>query len=204
LQNRERGFGKPSFPRWAPEVFQTSQSFSRGNPAQVKGLLGEYVKPVRSKGRLYLYLVDVTTVGGERQEKVVRALTEEEARQFGWKGERDTRGESGHPQAPSRPAEPEPVELRDRKSTLAPTTEERPPKETTQEDSADDDVEGAYAVMKRGEGSYALEPSKPNLKKGYVIVTDEGRVFCGLCPGFTCTHVEFMLNWLRTHRANSE
>ncbi len=170
----------------------------------------QYVKVVRARGKIYHYLAETVNVNGKATERTIRRLTEEEARSLGWKKEytepleTPSSGESGHPQAPSGPAEPELVELRDRESTLAPTTEERPPKELTQEDSADDDVEGAYVVMKRGEGCYALEPSKPNLKKGYVIVTHEGRVFCGLCPGFTCAHVEFMHNWLRAHRNNPE
>lgn len=61
-----------------------------------------------------------------------------------------------------------------------------------------------YSVVRRQEGRYILEPLKPDLKKGYVIVTEEERVFCGLCPGFTCSHEQFMHNWLRTHWSNSE
>lgn len=144
--------------------------------------MGQYVKLVRSKGRLYFYLIEVSTVGGERQEKVVRSITEDEARRL--RREPYKSETSKTPQLTSGPVH-----------IVASRQESRT--------EANDGVEDYY-VVRRQEGFYVLEPLKPDLKKGYVIVTEEGRVFCGLCPVFTCSHVEFMHKWLRTHRGNSE
>jgi len=144
--------------------------------------LGQYVKLVRSKGRLYFYLIEVSTVGEEREEKVVRSKTEDETRQLGWE--------------PCKSEESETPQV-----TSGPVYTVVSPQETRTE--ANGGVEG-YSVVRRQEGRYVLEPLKLDLKKGYVIVTAEERVFCGPCPGFTCSHVEFMHNWLRTHRRNSE
>jgi len=155
--------------------------------------LVEYVKSVRRHGKLYLYLTEVTEVGGKRQQRVIRSLTEEEAKRYGWKPDGENQTAELQLQAPQ-PA-----------SAQASVAPEEPVMEPPQqENDGDGGGEGAYAVIQRGENSYALEPSKPNLRRGYVIVTDEGRVFCGLCPGFTCSHVKFMHGWLRTHQGESE
>ncbi len=180
-----------------------------------------YVKTVRkSGGRVYLYLVEPQIVDGKTVgHKVLRKLSEEEARSYGWKGDRT--GSNGQNQTAGLPfdsnyglnqtshhtpiltpisVEQEPAQSSESTSIL--TTPEgalkAPPK---QENSGESDQE-EFKVVPRPRGFYVLEPQRPDLARGYVMVRTESdgvtNVFCGLCPGFTCVHVEFMKKWLQT------
>ncbi len=187
-----------------------------------------YVKTVRSKGRAHFYLVEPQIVGGRTVgHKVLRKLSEEEARSYGWKGQSYRQNQTAELQEYEAPraGSVEQGSLRSRESAfmLTSTTPEAPLKEplneepvegfsikpdglTKQEAAREPDRE-EFKVVPRPRGFYALEPQRPDLARGYVMVkTDDGvtRVFCGLCAGFTCSHVEFMRKWLRTRRGNGE
>jgi len=148
-----------------------------------------YVKRVQRNGRSYYYLAEhVATTHGMTQ-RTIRKLTEDEAKKFEMK--RTTEPvDIGPPEAPQSP------DISNAHATGEPSLEMSPP-------SAEADTE-EYSVVERQAERYVLEPLKPASKKGYVIVTEDERVFCGLCPGFTCSHVEFMHKWLRAHQANPE
>jgi uncharacterized protein (UPF0147 family) len=46
----------------------------------------QFVKTVYAKGKLYLYLAEEFSVNRKTIQKMIRRITEEEARQLGWKG----------------------------------------------------------------------------------------------------------------------
>jgi hypothetical protein len=168
-----------------------------------------YVKTVRRGNKLYLYLAEMTrTLDGGRQERIIRRVNEEEARNYGWKRESNGQNQTAELQeqeSPSvEPVQPEPVQSSGSASMLTSRTAEASLKEgpTKQEDSGEPDQE-EFKVVTRPRGFYALEPLGPNTPRGYVMVRtdDDGvtRVFCGLCPGFMCIHVTFMKKWLQTN-----
>jgi hypothetical protein len=179
-----------------------------------------YVKTVRSKGRLYFYLVEPQIVGGRTVgHKVLRKLSEEEARSYGGRGQSNRQNQTAELQEHEPPragsVEEGAAQSSDSASMLASMTPEGPSKEPLNEEP----VEGfsikpdgltkqeEFKVVPRPRGFYVLEPIGPGAPRGYVMVKNDGgttRVFCGLCPGFTCGHVEFMRKWLRTRRGNSE
>ncbi len=194
------------------------------------------MKTVRSKGRVYFYLVEPRIVGGRTiGQKMLGRLSQEEARSYGWKrhpnGQNETPRLEEHGGAEERTRSHswkegiEPTELGSKEPTDASNSpepefharaepSETRPLETLQNESSTGQTELAkepekeeFKLVSRPRGFYALEPQRPDLARGYVMVkTDDGvtRVFCGLCPGFDCSHVEFMRKWLRTHRGNSE
>jgi hypothetical protein len=196
-----------------------------------------YVKTVRSKGKVYFYLVEPRIVGGRTiGQKMLRKLSQEEARSYGWK--RDPNGQNhtvgleeqegveervrshGWKERidPKEPGSKEPTDANNSPEPEFHTGTERcetRPVETLQDEGATGQAEVArepekeeFKVVPRPRGFYALEPLGPNTPKGYAMVRTDldgvTNVFCGLCPGFTCSHVEFMHKWLRTHRGYSE
>jgi hypothetical protein len=131
---------------------------------------------------------------------------EEKARSHGWKEGIDPKEPgSVEPADASNPPEPvfhagtEPCETRPwRRQTESATGQTEVAREPEKEE---------FKVVPRPRGFYVLEPLGPHVPKGYVMVKTDGgttRVFCGLCAGFTCSHVEFMHKWLRTHWGNPE
>jgi hypothetical protein len=188
--------------------------------------ISRYVKRVRGGNKLYLYLAEMaTTADGSRQEKIIRRVNEEEARTYGWKKDSCDQNQTAelqeHETPPARPVEQEPVESGESAIMLTSTTPEAPlkeapkeepeegfsiePSDLTKQEAAGTPDKEEFTVVPRPRGFYALEPLGPHAPRGYVMVKTDGsttRVFCGLCPGFTCSHVEFMHKWLRTHRGN--
>ena len=158
-----------------------------------------FVRAIRRNGRTYFYLIEPQIVGGKTVgQKVLRKLTEDEAKEYGWKGEsngQDQTEELQEHETPSaEPVEQEPAQSSESTSPIM--TPEAPLKEAAREPDQQE-----FKVVPRSNGFYALEPQRPGLPKGYSMVrTDPDgvtRVYCGLCPGFTCIHVEFMKRWLR-------
>jgi len=45
----------------------------------------QFVKAVRSKGKLYLYVAEEFSIGGKTIQKMIRRITHEEAERLGWK-----------------------------------------------------------------------------------------------------------------------
>ncbi len=172
-----------------------------------------YAKTVRKDGgRVYLYLVQPQIVAGKTVgHKVLRKLTETEARSYGWKrksnGQNRTAKLQEQETPPAGPVEQERAQSSENTSIL--TTPEGALRETPpkQENSGELDQE-EFKVVTRPRGFYALEPQRPDLPRGYSMVRTDSdgvtNVFCGLCPGFTCVHVEFMKKWLRTHPSNKD
>ncbi len=164
-----------------------------------------YVKPARVGGKTYLYLVEVTTENGKRQQKMVRRVNEEEARSYGWKGKSNGQGQTAelqeHETPPAGPIEQELAQSSE--STPILTTPEGALKAQPKQENSGELDDEEFMVMPRPRGFYALEPQRPDLPRGYSMVRTDSdgvtNVFCGLCPGFTCVHVEFMKKWLRTH-----
>ncbi len=161
-----------------------------------------YVKPARVGGKTYLYLVEVTTENGKRQQKMVRRVNEEEARSYGWKGESNGQNQTTELQEhETPPVEQEQEPAQSSESTFILTTPEGPLKAPPKQENSGDE----FKVEPRPRGFYALEPLGPNMPRGYAMVRTDSdgvtNVFCGLCPGFTCVHVEFMKKWLRTHQS---
>jgi hypothetical protein len=167
--------------------------------------IGQYIKPVRRGTKLYLYLAEMApTADGGRQERIIRRVNEEDARSYGWKGESNGQNQTTElqeqetPPAGSVKREPAQSSM----STLA--TPEGALKEASpkQENSGEPDQDDEFKVVPRPRGFYALEPQRPDLPRGYSVVRTDSdgvtNVFCGLCPGFTCVHVEFMKKWLQT------
>lgn len=174
-------------------------------------------------------IVGGRTVG----QKVLGKLSQEEARSYGWKRDSNGRNETARleEQGVEEKARShgwkegiEPTELGSEEPTDASNTPqpefhagtercETRPLETFQNESATGQTEVArepekeeFKVVPRPRGFYLLEPLGPHASRGYVMVKTDGgttRVFCGLCARFTCSHVEFMHKWLRTHRGNS-
>lgn len=180
---------------------------------------GQYVKPVRRGGKLYLYLAEMAPAAdGGRQEKIVRRVNEEEARSYGWKGESNGQNQTAelreHETPPAGSIEPESIEPSENSSTMRSMTPEASlkepekgvsiePSDSTKQEVAREPDKEEFTVVPRSRGFYALQPVRPSASKGYVMVKtdDDGvtRLFCGLCPGFTCAHVKFMQEWLRSH-----
>ncbi len=156
-----------------------------GSAVAVKTVGKPYVKRVQRNGRSYYYLAQHVATPDGMTQRTIRKLTEDEAKNFEIK--RTTEPvDIGPPESPQSP------DILNAHATGEPSLEMSPP-------SAEE-----YSVVQRQAGRYVLEPLKPASKKGYVIITEDERVFCGLCPGFTCSHVEFMHKWLRAHQANPE
>ncbi len=169
-----------------------------------------HVKTVRSKGRVYFYLVEPQIVNGKTVgAKVLRRLTEEEARSYGTRREprNQTVESEGHE---ARPAGVEPGTAPLKGSASITTTPEAAlrasiePSDLSKQEAAGQHEKVAFIVGPRPRGFYALEPRTSDLARGYVMVRTDSdgvtNVFCGLCAGFTCVHVEFMKEWSRTHQ----
>lgn len=196
-----------------------------------------YVKTVRSKGRVYFYLVKPRIIGGRTiGQKMLARLSQEEARSYGWK--RDSNGQNQTVRSEKQEGVAERARSHGRKEDVDPKelgsvepadasnspepefhagTElgETRPLETLQNEAATGETEVArepekeeFKVVPRPGGFYALEPLGPNTPRGYAMVRTDSdgatNVFCGLCPGFTCIHVQFMKEWLRTHQSNDQ
>ncbi len=177
------------------------------SPLGQESKISQYIKRVRRGTKLYLYLAEMApTADGGRKERIIRRINEEEARSYGWKGESNGQGQTAklqeHETPPAGLVEQEPAQSSEGASIL--TMPEGPSKEAPpkQEISREPDHE-EFRVVPRPRGFYALEPLRPNTPRGYSMVRTDSdgvtNVFCGLCPGFTCVHVEFMKKWLRTH-----
>ncbi len=177
-----------------------------------------FVKTVRSKGSVYFYLVEPRIVGGRTiGQKVLRKLSQDEAQSYGWRRHLNDQNQTALPEEPTEPRSVKPTTASNSPEPESQAGTERCGTrrlETLQNESATGQTEVAkepekeeFKVVPRPRGFYALEPIGPHAPRGYVMVKTDGgttRVFCGLCTGFTCSHVEFMRNWLRTHRGNSE
>ncbi len=167
-----------------------------------------YVKTVRKEGgRVYLYLVEPQIVAGKTVgHKVLRKLSEEEARTYGWRGESYGNNQTveleEHEDSPAEPVERERTKPDENTSTLA--RPEWPLKATPKQENFGELGQEEFKVVPRPRGFYALEPQRPDLLRGYSMVRTDldgvTRVFCGLCPAFTCVHVEFMKKWLRAQQ----
>jgi hypothetical protein len=133
--------------------------------------------------------------------------SEERARSHGWKegieptglGSKEPTDASNSPEpefhARAEPGETRPLETLQNESSTGQTELARKPEKEE------------FKLVPRPRGFYLLEPLGPHASRGYVMVKTDGgttRVFCGLCAGFTCSHVEFMHKWLRTHRGTPE
>jgi hypothetical protein len=160
-----------------------------GLTVAVKTVGKPYVKRVQRNGRSYYYLAQHVATPDGMTQRTIRKLTEYEAKRFQMK-------RTTEPVDIGRPESPQSPDISNAHAAGEPSVEMSPP-------SAEADAE-EYSVVERQAGRYVLEPLKPASKKGYVIVTEDERVFCGLCPGFTCSHVEFMHKWLRAYQANPE
>jgi hypothetical protein len=171
--------------------------------------LGRFVRTVRSKGRTYFYLVEAATVNGRTSEKTIRRLTEEEARRFAENVSKPTLV-AANDAAASVPVkeslEPTPAEhVRETASSVAkakPATimseaarEIEPQKNTSGSVAAENGLDASsedYEVIDRGSECYILKPRRPELKRGYVLVDEDGSVYCGMCSGYRCEHVTYM------------
>ncbi len=161
-----------------------------GSAVAVKTVGKPYVKRVQRNGRSYYYLAQHVATPDGMTQRTIRKLTGNEAKRFQMKRTTEP-GDVGPLKSPE--------SLKLISNTHA--AEERSVEMSSP--SAEAGTE-EYSVVERQAGRYVLEPLKPASKKGYVIVTEDERVFCGLCPGFTCSHVEFMHKWLRGRQANPE